>query len=214
MTPRPATPARWRQYLDRTQEPDSVLVVNQLNSNLSHQLAGLRAHAAAGTRVRYVELGNEMYDSSRPDVVKAYPSGSDYAAKMRPWVDAIHEEFPGAKVALVGAAAYVALAGPREAAWNQQVLQEGAAGGADAATIHIYPSPIHTYPPPGGSDPLETGSPTWLLSHAFENAQDNAAYAKATIPSHLRLWITEWGMWGDDAIRTTWLQGLYRAAVT
>ena len=32
--------------------------------------------------MRFVELGNEMYDSSRSDVMAKYPEPSDYATAM------------------------------------------------------------------------------------------------------------------------------------
>ena len=49
---------------------------------------GLKAHEAAGSAIKYVELGNEMYDSSRADVMAAYPNGSVYAEKMSSWTKA------------------------------------------------------------------------------------------------------------------------------
>ena len=74
------------------------MCVCQLTCTLESQLAGLRAHEAAGTPISYVELGNEMYDSSRADVMAAYPQPSDYATAMAPWVGAIKAAWPRAQV--------------------------------------------------------------------------------------------------------------------
>ena len=100
--PRPATPATWATYTKISNTRHTVFDVNQLTANLSYAIAGLRAHEAAGSDVRFVELGNEMYDGSRADVVAAYPNGSVYAQKMSVWTRAIHDAFPKAAVALVG----------------------------------------------------------------------------------------------------------------
>ena len=117
---------------------DSVLVVNQLTGTLEQALAGLAAHAAAGTAVRYVELGNEMYDSTRPDVVAAYPNGQAYAAKMARWAAAITAAHPGATVATLAMTWRDGL-GPREAQWNAQAFGNGTAlAHVGAATLHPY----------------------------------------------------------------------------
>ena len=50
-------------------------------------LSGLKVHEAAGSEIKYVELGNEMYDSSRADVMAAYPNGR--SVRVRPPVRAI-----------------------------------------------------------------------------------------------------------------------------
>ena len=134
---RAATPSDWAAYTLRTgggrsgdvaaassppsSPTRSILVVNQLTGNLSEALAALQAHAKAGTDVSLVEMGNEMYDSSRPDVVKEYPNGTTYAAKMSVWASAIKKEHPAADVALLAMTWRPGGNGPREAAWNAQV---------------------------------------------------------------------------------------------
>lgn len=95
---RRTTPAQWARYLKAAKISDSVFDLCQLSCNLTYELAGLRAHAAAGIPIRFVELGNEMYDSSRADVMARYPQPRDYAVAMLPWVEAIKHEFPAAQV--------------------------------------------------------------------------------------------------------------------
>ena len=87
--------------------------------------------------IRYVELGNEMYDDSRADVVAAYPNGSVYAEKMAEWTRAIKHAFPRVQVALIGCR-WNAYRKEREDEWNKQVLQNPVSTEADAATFHIY----------------------------------------------------------------------------
>jgi len=134
---RQTTPAQWRSFLDKSAITDSVLDLCQMTCNLTYELAGLRAHAAAGTPIKFVELGNEMYDSTRADVMAKYPQPRDYADAMLPWIDAIKKEWPEAQVALVGER-WNEYHNPREDAWNEQVLQSSAGAKADAATLHIY----------------------------------------------------------------------------
>lgn len=57
---RQTTPAQWRGFLDKAGIHDSVLDLCQLTCSLEYELAGLRAHHAAGTPISYIELGNEM----------------------------------------------------------------------------------------------------------------------------------------------------------
>ena len=143
---RRATPRDWAAYsalAGNAPAPNggggaSVLVVNQLTSTLEQALAGLEAHATAGTPVRFVELGNEMYDSSRPDVVAAYPNGTVYAAKMATWAAAIAQAHPGSQIATL-AMTWREDNGPREAAWNGQTF------GNATALAHVGAASLHPY---------------------------------------------------------------------
>ena len=83
---------QWGVFLQQAGVQDSVFDLCQLTCNLSYQLAGLRAHEKAGIPIKYIELGNEMYDSSRKDALAVYPQPSDYATAMLPWVTAIKKE--------------------------------------------------------------------------------------------------------------------------
>ena len=196
---RPTSVAALRAFLAASRQR-AVLVVNQLTGTLEHALAGLAAHAAAGTDVALVELGNEMYDATRPDVLAAYPRPQDYALKMANWSAAIKAAFPAARVAWVGLANDW---DDRTRAWNGGVFPLAAA--ADAATIHLYPG----LPAVNLSD---AGAFPALLAPLFPLLAGYRAYTDASIPARLRLWVTEWGTWGLDAAQGTWLQALWHAA--
>lgn len=71
-TVRQTTPAQWHAFATAASIEDTVLDVCQLSCSLNFSLAGLRAHAAAGSAITYVELGNEMYDHGRADVMAKY----------------------------------------------------------------------------------------------------------------------------------------------
>ena len=136
---RRATPADWVAYANASGTSSSIIVVNQLTANLSEALLGLEAHANAGTAIKFVELGNEMYDSTRADVVAAYPNGSSYVEKMAAWAAAIKARHASARVAVL-AMTWRPDNGPRETAWNTQVFGGGAEllANVSAATLHPY----------------------------------------------------------------------------
>lgn len=195
---RPTTPIELRTYLEETAQQTCVFVLNQLQKTLEYALAGLDAHEQAGTPVTHVELGNEMYDATRPDVLAAYPSPSDYADKMANWTAAIKAAYPLAKVALDGLANTW---DARTLAWNGQVLQNPVSSGADAATVHLYPGlpPVETFPA--------------LLALAFSTMDGYDSYIATTIPDRMEVWVTEWGTWGNENITNTWLQGLWHGTL-
>ena len=82
----------------KTNLKNSVLVVNQLTNTLDYAIEGLHTHQNYGTNIKYVELGNEMYDNTRPDVIAKYPKPIDYAINMVNWTKQIKLNFPEAKV--------------------------------------------------------------------------------------------------------------------
>jgi len=202
---RPTHPADLEAYLNATQQ-GSVFVLNQLTSTLNAQLSGLRAFAGAGVPADFLlELGNEMYDATRPDVVTAYPTGDDYSSKMAVWSAALKASFPASLVALVGLANEW---DNRTHDWNAQVFGNAErTASVDAATIHLYPGlPALAL--------LPENFPA-ILAPLFTHLADYAAYTAATIPPRLRLWVTEWGTWGGAVgIENTWLQALWHTAFT
>eukprot|EP00048_Salpingoeca_helianthica_P016139 m.230630 g.230630 ORF g.230630 m.230630 type:complete len:509 (-) comp18106_c0_seq1:37-1563(-) len=201
---RPTTVPQLSSYLNTTKQT-TVLVLNQLQTNVSYQIQGLQAHARAGTPVKFIELGNEMYDATRPDVLAKYPAPRDYAVQMEAWTKEIKSIFPDSLVALVG------LANDwdnRTREWNKQVLQNPISSQADAATIHLYAG-IPASPP---ATPATLSS---LLALAFEDFNGYRDYTAASIPEHFRLWVTEWGIFSDNKLlENTWFQGLWHVALT
>lgn len=205
---RPATPVQWRAFLDASGVPDTVLDVCQLTCTLEHQMAGLKAHEAAGTPIHLVELGNEMYDSSRQDVMAAYPQPSDYAAAMAPWVSAIQAAWPRAQVALVGVR-WNAYSSAREDAWNEEVLLNSSAGAqADATTLHIY-VPWGD----GAGDGSDGDDIARRLAAAATYAFNNGVHVTKTVPPRMRVWVTELGVYPPGPLDGTWLLGLFYAAM-
>ena len=203
---RRATPRDWSSWTRASNITDTVIDVNQLTHNLSYAIEGLRAHETSGTRVKFIELGNEMYDSSRTDVLEAYPQPVDYAKKMALWIPEIKAAFPSAQIALIGVRWDPASAPERELAWNKQVLQGNYSLGADAATIHIYcggfPSSDENVPAPDGY--------ANFLGGAEEYVDRNRQNIAATIPLRLRVWVTELGVYPPAGpLDGTWLQAIY-----
>lgn len=200
---RPTTVGELHTYLNATDQA-AVLVLNQLQTNLTYQLAGLQQHAQTGTPVRFVELGNEMYDATRPDVLSTYPAPRDYAVRMASWTKAVKAAFPQASVALVGLANEW---DSRTHVWNHQVLQDPISAQADAATIHLYAGIPDT---PATPENLHN-----LLALAFSDFAGYKSYTEQTIPSHFRLWVTEWGIFSSNKLlQNTWFQGLWHVALT
>ena len=200
--PRPATPTTWAEYTKATETTFSVFDTNQLTRNLSYAIAGLKAHEAAGQVIQYVELGNEMYDSSRSDVMAAYPNGSAYAAKMAEWTREIKAAFPQAHVALIGCR-WNAYRKAREDDWNKQVLQNPISAQADAATFHIY-CPFDEND--NSSSPVNLGK---HLAQAFFRVEQNKQHVAMTVPAQMALWVTEMGIYPAGPLLWTWLEALF-----
>eukprot|EP01047_Picozoa_sp_COSAG01_P024957 COSAG01_NODE_1559_length_9922_cov_47.974651_4_plen_587_part_00 len=236
---RNATPAGWNRWTKHAAIPFTCIDICQLcNSTdqcctLELEMAGLREHARVGNDVTHVELGNEMYDTSRADVMRQYPQPRDYSDKMLGWIKAIKREFPKAQVALVGmlanAATWPQQARPgthaslppdcsgnssvacRMPNWNREVLMESeAAKLADAATVHVYFPEYQHY---NDSQMLaDAESFEHFIGRAFTVAYDNAEYQSQTVPAHLKIWVTEAGTGGSqrwvDALLLTTLDAL------
>ena len=201
LQPRPTLPSQLAAFAAATAQ-EVVLALNTLTSNLSHQLAGVAAFASAGVPASRYELGNELYDATRADVVAAFPTPGDYAARAAAWTRALLEARPGAHVGWVGVAS---ARDNRTRAWNPAVAPLAAASGARARTLHLYPG----RPSAHLSDPAARPrllAPIPSLLRGFREFTD------ATIPPPLRLWVTEWGTWGCAGVEGTWLQGLWHAA--
>eukprot|EP00052_Salpingoeca_macrocollata_P036301 m.17475 g.17475 ORF g.17475 m.17475 type:complete len:463 (-) comp9553_c0_seq2:31-1419(-) len=206
-----APPALWARYTQQTAEA-TIFDVNVYSANHSYTLQGLQAFAAQGVDIRFVELGNELYDVSHNEYTDKWPVPADYAVAMQPLTAAIKTLFPQAQVALVG----VRYDDPqyqseRSRVWNAQVLQNAVSKQADAATLHIYlglPAAAPTV-----ADQLAT------LNSVFVRVQENHVWVNSTIPQRFALWVTELGVFCGDktqpfVLERTWLQSLvYASAV-
>lgn len=86
--------------------------------------------------ITYVELGNEFY-LCNADYVRAFPTGQDYGRAVAVDVQALHQAFPGVKVAAVGS---VGSSTARGRGWNAGLLSVATgAGRPDAITLHDHP---------------------------------------------------------------------------
>ena len=199
-----ATPKDWGKYVKGAGTEFTIFDTNQLTMNLSYAIAGLKAHEATGSVIKYVELGNEMYDGSRGDVVSMYPNGSVYAEKMAVWTKGIHTQWPDAQVAVIGER-WNSYHKPREDTWNKDVLQNPVTAGADAATLHIY-CPFNT--DVNASDPANVAA---HLATAFFRVAQNKQMVATDVPARLRLWVTEMGVYPPGVLLSTWLEALFYA---
>ena len=194
-------PKKWYKWANSVNLKSTVLVVNQLTNTLDYAIEGLNEHKNSGTNIKYVELGNEMYDNTRPDVLAKYPKPIDYALAMVNWTKQIKQIFPEAKIALIGVRWDTQDASQRELTWNKQVLQNPISYQADAATLHIY---CNLY---GGIKSVDDYG--LFLNGAFTYVENNRQNANNTIPNKFRLWVTELGTFSIGNMQNTWLYGLY-----
>ena len=164
--------------------------LNVLTSTLADQLAMLRRARALGLPVRYVELGNELWDPEGPYVAR-YPTGVAYGSAMNRWIVAIHRSFPGAAIAVSGADEsdpQLNGGGTRYTSWNEGLLTT--VRGEDAIAIHPYWSLPNREAP--GSDvegTLTAGQAHW----------DGFVKSLAAIPKRVHVWLTEWNQAGRFA---------------
>ena len=179
---------------------------------LDDQLNLLRAAAAQGLPVKMVELGNELYlngySNSPPnpnemDYAKRFPTAGGYATQMNPWIAAIHQAFPGVKVAAVATDANdVNGINSRRLTWNAGVLP--LLQGADAVTIHENQRVTST-----------SASVANVLAMPYLHFQKLKAHELSLFQSYgLPVWITEFNladMTSGQLWRGTWLNGLFVA---
>ena len=190
----------WASIVHRTRATP-LWDLNVLTSTLPDQLVMLHAARKLGLPVRFVELGNELWDPEAPYVAR-YPTGASYGAAMNSWITAIHRQFPKALVAVSGADEsdpQLNGGGSRYLAWNQGLLST--VKGEDAIAIHPYWS-LPDLQPPGSNveATLTAGQKAWA---GFAESLD-------TLPRGLRVWLTEWNQTGRFTSGGTqiWAQAL------
>lgn len=203
----PVTMADWATLL-RTAKAMPVWDLNVLTSSLEDQLAMLDEATRLGLAVRYIELGNELWDA-RSIYPKVYPTGADYATAMNRWIPVLRARFPDAQVAVSGADPsdpfFSTVFGARYRDWNAQVL--ATIRGVDAIAIHPYWTLPGRIAP--GSDigaTLRAGLDNW---HRVE------VDTLSRLPDGMRAWLTEWNQaaWASSSGAQIWAQALSVAAV-
>jgi hypothetical protein len=183
---RPAiTMADWARIV-RATGATPLWDLNVLTSNLADQMAMLRRARRFGLSVRYVELGNELWDPRGPYPTR-FPTGAAYGAAMNPWIRAIKRHFPAAKIAISGAdetapSTLTVLGGARFTTWNASLLST--VRGEDAIAIHPYWG-LASQATPGSevSSTLVAGQDHWRVFSQLTLSK---------LPAHVPVWLTEW----------------------
>ncbi|WP_158726468.1 hypothetical protein [Tomitella fengzijianii] len=158
-----------------------IFDLNVLTSTVDEQIAMLHEAQRLGMDVRYVELGNELWDPGSY-YREVYPTGADYARAMNEWIVRLRQEFPDIKIGVSGAddSSIVTVAlGPRIQTWNAGLYAN--IRGADAVVLHPYWTP----------DPVQAdiGSTAAGGVAAWNSFADKAI---GGVPAGMEVWITEY----------------------
>ncbi|QBD75835.1 hypothetical protein EPA93_07375 [Ktedonosporobacter rubrisoli] len=189
-----------------------IYVLNMLTSDLDTQVAMLRAAQNLGLPVNMVELGNEFYigNPQWKDNQAKFPSGQDYGTMAASWIKRIKQEFPQAKIALVGSTPTGLFGDQRRKGWNDGMLQ--AAQGADAITIHPYVSVDDTMI----SDD-ETASVGKVDDAVISRWQDFENLLQS-LPANMKVWVTEYNLIDNKQspflVFRKWLHGVLVSYMT
>ncbi len=183
--------------------------LNIVTSTLDDQLNMLHEAEALGMPVRYVELGNELYDASMPIYTEKFPTGADYAIEANKWIPAIRREFPNVKIAVSGwddSNPATARYPGRVRRWNAGLL--GIVHGEDAVVIHTYwnlPPGVVPGTPESVQPALRAGAQRW---------QEVSTTDLPRLPAGVEAWFTEWNVNASPYIanrgplRENWAHGL------
>ena len=202
---------------------EPVFVVNISTSDLASQLEMLRTARDLGLPIKYIELGNELYIDV-PDNKDVFPQPEDYAAEMIDWIDAINQEFPQAKIAVVGVVPTSKKAS-RFHEWNESLLPETLPK-ADAIVLHIYgshglgsdKSKIPTYPFFAIEDTKTILGQPFVKWQKIQNASEFQI-----LPKEKSIWITEYNLFENifynnkdrkPKVMGSWAHGLYAATMS
>jgi hypothetical protein len=176
---------------------------------IADQVVFLQTAAAAGIKVKRIELGNEFYlpgnnasGAFATDYATRFPTAGDYARQANDWVRALRAAFPAAQIAAVGADATGNNMARRET-WNAGVL--AGLTGADALTLHPYIQVQDA-----------TVTPQSLLSLPYARVQSLTGSEFPQLAARgLGAWVTEFNMVDktpDLTFAGTWAHGLFVSA--
>lgn len=186
----------------------TIFDLNVVQGNASWQVEGLESFHHLGVPVELVELGHEVWDPLQNQ--KTWANGTGYLAAMQPYISAVSSRFPKAQIALAGMSAGDAA----NAEWNRAVLSHPESKGAHAATLDFY-TVLDIDP----TKALQPSQAAVIFAKAFDTVAKQAAHADETIPTSMRIWITEFGhrgpnsTWSMPSFDGTWLEGLYSGTV-
>jgi hypothetical protein len=149
---------------------DFVFVLDILNKTLSDQLKMLTAIEKLGVKIKYIELGNELY-AQDDNYKKVFPTGKDYALRVNEWLLELKKKFPTAKIAALLLGRQVKESNIRMYNWNRQVV-ENTIDKVDAYTYHIYINENKTFE---------------------EEKSEFIEVTQKAMTKNMELWITEYG---------------------
>ncbi len=205
---------------------EPLFVLNMMTSNLTYQLEMLKHAESIGLPVKFVELDNELY-LGEEFYSNKFPNGSDYGKVANEWIESIHRQFPGVKIAVVGNAmregqtkkenAFV----QRRQNWNRDVLS--AIHNAEAMTFHLYGGSglkylgklIPSDEEDGEAKALQAAfekpeAVSYVLSMPFHAWDYSNTYDYKLLPSGMKAWITEYNLFETEGVVSgTWTHGLY-----
>ena len=196
-----------------------IFVLNMLTSDLESQLEMLREARDIGIEVKYVELGNELYFNI-PNYKKVFPNPRAYGITAKKWAKAIKQEFPSAKVAVVGVVPSTDKP-PRLQNWNK-VMRGTVLPVADVLTLHTYyDHGLDGQINENGDYPyFKLEEVPTILGEPFINwqkLQSDRNYQ--AIPKTKKIWITEYNLFEDifkenkerpiPRVAGSWTHGLY-----
>ena len=201
-----------------------IFVLNLLTSDLESQLEMLKTARDLGMPVKYIELGNELYFNIK-NYKQVFPQPEDYATVASEWTSVLKQEFPDAKIAVLGVVPKPEKP-PRLQNWHRHLFGDEGATPADAVTLHVYPShgldddnkSYKSYPYFTGKDvPIILGEPF----REWQRMRENDAFK--LIPEDRKIWLTEYNLMDKGVARTrgekhkvigSWAHGLYAMAMS
>jgi hypothetical protein len=151
--------------------------LNMITRDLPDQIEMLKTAESMGFPIKWVELGNEFNLPKSIGRAK-FARPRDYGAECNTWAKAIKENFPGAKVGVVGGNEPYS---PEAKNWNSTMLDEGS--NVDAIVAHIYPIPADVV----GDNGIDFEN----LYDAFKKDFDRMGFEDI---SHKKIWITEYNI--------------------
>jgi hypothetical protein len=195
------TPIYLSDWADLVREAnaDPVFDLNVVTSNLSDQLAMLRAARDLGMPIRGIELGNEIYLNT-PLFAQRFPTPQAYGRTATRWIEAIKLEFPQAQVAAVGMLSRGGTKSRRQRDWTRRVLKT--LQGEDALTFH-------TYWRSRSSGRRLSGRTLWAVFAApIRRFTLLHKQGLRDLPTGVDAWMTEWTVRPSFALRGRWAHGL------
>lgn len=122
---------------------DFVFVLDILNKTLTDQIEMLTEIEKLGVKIKYIELGNELY-AQEDAYEKIFPTGKEYALKVNQWIPELRKKFPNAKIAALLLGRKVKESNTKMFTWNQLVV-ENTFQNVDAYTYHFYINELETF---------------------------------------------------------------------